>query len=354
MLAAPQLRAQSTQRSEPASGDKQAATYPDLKAFESKRAETAAKAKELAASKNREDVARAQAILKSINTPVPDYIEAEIQAIATLQNSESADADRGASLKVRQHFLDDLRNLTEPKSTTKGSDSTGDTPTPPTYVSVCLGDNVVLHMAPLGKGNTTEFIAAYELTEGQYFQIDWAYLAFKREIAGKPPLGKNTADHPNRPYNVKPEKIAYILDALTYAVNCQSPKCDNATNAQWAFRLPTVAEWERACCGGRDDNCGFDLNQMKADDVMCHSKNCESGSRDVGYFQNDPHRRRNAWGLFDMQGNLWEWCITNDGKKRKILGGSFNEPVSKLKCDLESDPSEKAKTAIRVIAIRKN
>jgi formylglycine-generating enzyme len=63
------------------------------------------------------------------------------------------------------------------------------------------------------------------------------------------------------------------------------------------YRLPTEAEWEHACRAGTSGP-----RYGTLDDIAWHRGNSGEQPHDVG------GRQPNAWGLYDMLGNVWEWC----------------------------------------------
>lgn len=72
--------------------------------------------------------------------------------------------------------------------------------------------------------------------------------------------------------------------------------------AEWdasadGYRLPTEAEWEHACRAGTTGP-----RYGPLDEIAWFRGNAEEHVHDVG------GRRPNAWGLYDMLGNVWEWC----------------------------------------------
>jgi formylglycine-generating enzyme required for sulfatase activity len=107
------------------------------------------------------------------------------------------------------------------------------------------------------------------------------------------------------------------------------------------YRLPTEAEWEYACKAGTTT-----APDLKAIAGMGYSKE-NSGEK----FHAVKQKKPNAWGLYDMLGNLSEWTIdqydpayyqkiaakdptTVPGSKypRTVRGGSFLDDASQLRC----------------------
>ena len=89
------------------------------------------------------------------------------------------------------------------------------------------------------------------------------------------------------------------------------------------YRLPMEEEWEQACrAGAEGDFCrmadGTEITAETLGRVAWYDDNSNNETHPVG--QKDP----NAWGLYDMHGNVWEWTATADGGLRVLRGGCFS------------------------------
>lgn len=109
------------------------------------------------------------------------------------------------------------------------------------------------------------------------------------------------------------------------------------------YRLPTEAEWEYACRAGSGDRWSFGDNPREINEYAWNAANSEDRTHRVGT------RKANAWGLFDMHGNLPEWCWdryeevyyerspgsdpggSGKGGVRVHRGGGWNQAVNQLR-----------------------
>jgi formylglycine-generating enzyme required for sulfatase activity len=155
------------------------------------------------------------------------------------------------------------------------------------------------------------FMAKYQLTQAQYQAI----------------MGVNPSSFKgdNRPV----ENVSWD-DAVAF---CQKLTQKTGNN----YRLPSEAEWEYACRAGTKTPFSFGDNITT--DLINHDYKYEQ-TTDVGKFP------PNAFGLYDMHGNVWEWCeddwygnyinAPTDGTAynslrgrnyRLLRGGSWNKPA---------------------------
>ena len=150
-----------------------------------------------------------------------------------------------------------------------------------------------------------------------------------------------------------------VTQKLWEAVMGNNPSCNKGTylpveNVSWedvsefitrlnqmlgeAYRLPTEAEWEYACTGGNPDSMVKNVSR-----VAWFNKNSGGRTRPVGA------KEPNRFGLFDMQGNVWEWCEDwydkryyrsspgdnpqgpSTGVRKVIRGGSWSDKAGHLR-----------------------
>lgn len=104
--------------------------------------------------------------------------------------------------------------------------------------------------------------------------------------------------------------------------DCQTfiRKLNTITGKQ--FRLPTEAEWEYAAGGGHQ-SIGYKFSGSdNIDDVAWYESNSRGATHKVGL------KRPNELGLYDMSGNVWEWCQDWYGNYSNSVQSNPNGPSS--------------------------
>jgi serine/threonine protein kinase len=137
---------------------------------------------------------------------------------------------------------------------------------------------------------------------------------------------------------------------------------DSVTVTSWlssGYRLPTEAEWEYACRAGLLGKFGFASDARELGDHAWYRENSQVNDSYETHVVGG--KKPNGFGLYDMQGNVWEWCWdwyaeTYDpqspsvdptgpptGRYRVLRGGTYRSPAGIVRCAIrnQDDPESK-------------
>ena len=140
------------------------------------------------------------------------------------------------------------------------------------------GDEKPVHQVVLSKGY---WLSRYQVTNDDY----------RRFLEAKSGSVKPPGYWDDRRFNQPKQPVVGVswYDAVAYC--------------EWAgFRLPTEAEWEYACRAGSQSEYCFGSDESQLGEYAWYGRNSSGQTHPIG------SRRPNGWGLYDMHGNVWEWC----------------------------------------------
>jgi formylglycine-generating enzyme required for sulfatase activity len=166
------------------------------------------------------------------------------------------------------------------------------------------------------------YVGVYTVTQAQWKAVMGTTVAQQRDRADKDSsLFGVGDDHPM--YFVSWEEAVDFCKRL-------SQKTGRAA------RLPAEAEWEYACRAGSKTRFSFgdDTEYEQLTEYVWYENNSDSKTHPVG------RKKPNGWGLYDMHGNVWQWCSDwagsygkeaqtdptgpASGSDRVLRGGSWN------------------------------
>ena len=108
------------------------------------------------------------------------------------------------------------------------------------------------------------------------------------------------------------EEVSY-KDALAFCQKLSDLPAEKVAGRK--YRLPTEAEWEYACRAGTSTPFHFG-NELNGTQANCNGYSCYGTSQKgpfLGKTSPVGSYPANAWGLYDMHGNVWEWCADRYG-----------------------------------------
>ena len=140
---------------------------------------------------------------------------------------------------------------------------------------------------------------------------------------------------------------------------CEKLNAGGHAPAGWKFALPTSQQWEYACRAGTTTPFSFG-SVLNGDKANCY------GSAPYGTTTKGAYLKKtqpvgsyaaNDWGIYDMHGNVWEWCQNTVKGKRtyEIRGGSWATAAKDCRSATRSvqKPSKPDyRTGFRVVLVR--
>ncbi len=180
-----------------------------------------------------------------------------------------------------------------------------ETPNPPTN-SIGMEFVEIQHTPPFALGKT-------EVTQSQ----------FKKVLGTTPWVDKESVETGDD------NPAVYVIwnDAMAFCRKLtETDHKSGQLPAGELYRLPTEAEWEFACRAGTTTPFAFGAEEAQLDEYGWFSGNVkeEKWAHAVGT------KKPNLWGLYDMHGNVWEWCSdwSPAGRGRVYRGGSWMHGAS--------------------------
>jgi formylglycine-generating enzyme required for sulfatase activity len=147
------------------------------------------------------------------------------------------------------------------------------------------------------------YLGVYEVTQAQY-----------EKVMGKNPSSFPVAKVGNENADLPVENVSWN-DAVEFCKKLSDLPEEKKAGRE--YRLPTEAEWEYGCRAGSKTAYAFDDEEGLLPEYGWFNRKSSGRTHTVGLLE------PNAWGLYDMHGNVWEWCSDRYGDYPK---GAVSDP----------------------------
>ena len=233
----------------------------------------------------------------------------KVSDIQTTTNSE--DMEKACrELAVRLLGIQRGKNITTSSPNNKKSSSRD-------FIETAVGLNMRMIYIEGGKfmletpkdrrGKNSVKLASYYIGECEITQKQW------ERIMGTS-IQQQARNHSIDNRSIDPDTPIYYVSWEDAWEFCQ--ELSRITGKKYC--LPTVAQWEYAARGGKKDEGTKYSGSWSIDAVAWYADNSNYYAHPV------KTKRPNGLGLYDMSGNVWEWCADGSDSYRSLRGGSWS------------------------------
>ncbi len=168
------------------------------------------------------------------------------------------------------------------------------------------------------------------MSETEITQAQWLSVTGKsfEDLIGtaEGPLGRGAklVKEPSARGDAQPMCFVNWSDAKEFcAMLTKQDQKSGAISAEQQYALPTEAQWEYACRAGQTTVFGLGKNTLTSAEANFYGPS-PYGVEEKGEYREKTTSAKtfapNPWGLYDMHGNLYEWCA--DGYEEQLPGGT--------------------------------